>query len=97
MVYYATTNLKDLKIRQTYLLKFFESVRAWQRPSHIRNAILTECYFSQSDITLLVEAVQDKITRLLDTREPISQKWREDVSAMVQIYHDVAQVYHWQD
>ena len=97
MVYYATTNLKDQKIRQTYLLKFFESVRALQRPSHIRNAILTECYFSQSDLTLLVEAVQDKITRLLGTKEPISQKWREDVSTMVQIYHDVAQVYHWQD
>jgi len=46
MLHYATTNLKDLKIRQTYLLKFFESVRGVYRASYIRSAILTDCFFS---------------------------------------------------
>lgn len=65
MLYMAVSNLKDLELRQCYLLKFFELTRGANRESHVRNAALTSSYFSQSDITLTVEALQDKIEHLL--------------------------------
>jgi hypothetical protein len=32
---------------------------------------------------LLIEALQEKITRLLGNKEPINEKWREDLSTTV--------------
>lgn len=64
-LYYAVVNIHDLAMRQTYLLRFFEYVRSVNRPDRIRSAILTQCPFSQKDITLVVEAFQSKIHDML--------------------------------
>jgi len=97
ILYRAVTNLSDMSTRQIYLLKFFETLRGVNKPASMRNAILTMCPFSQSDITLLVEAIQGKLGDLFSTRDALTIKWREEVSQLVQIYHDVAHLYNWQD
>ena len=94
MLYYAVTNLRKLETRQTYLLKFFEHVRGANRPSQIRSAILSSCPFSQPDITLVVEAIQAKISEMVKPAAgsrrgdsggggtgagALTQRWREEV------------------
>jgi len=62
LLFRAVTRMRNLKVRQAYLLKFFETVRATKRDEMVRSQILTHCFFSPADITLLVEALQSKIT-----------------------------------
>lgn len=57
LLYRAVVSLVSIEKRQTYLLKFFKIVRSASRPEQVRCAILTRCHFSQSDVTLLVEAI----------------------------------------
>ena len=86
MLYYATTNMRKLSTRQAYLLKFFEFVRGSSRPEKTRSAILTSCPFSQADITLVVEAIQTKISDVLAmSREAtaFTEKWRVEVCSLI--------------
>ena len=80
ILYRAVQSISSLKSRQAYLLKFFETVRATNKPAHVRNAVLTTCHFSPSDITLLVEAIQGKLGEMLATRDALTMKWKEEVS-----------------
>lgn len=70
-LYRAVINMRSLKTRQAYLLKFFEIVRSSNRPQHVRTAILTSCPFSQTDITLLVEAIQIKLEEQLKSSSQV--------------------------